>query len=447
MMVLAYCLLLFVLGFWVYRSYTQYLFHYFLVWICFFPLVFNFFYTIETDEYYKILTWAIYLSYAIAILDILRYGIKDKWIQRVLLIVVSLVAYYSALSFFRGTDLIASVKYITGNLGFLVSLSIIGNKECEIISLLKLIRFIVFFEILLAFFQPYTDFLNFHAALNGDDVMTAMVNGTFIRNNVFIEFLTPLVMLLVYFDYKQTQKILPHTVIIVLLLLYETYNSGVRTALVAVIPIIVYVFYCLLGYRIKTKKGRILAMIFFGFCIITVYSFVQSLAEETGITYTDNATDSSERQAVLLSILNDADFAEDQTTLGLSFVVLSSFSENPLLGPGKLFQGNGYGDYINMNEGNVTDATLAIFLCETGVVGFLLLLFIYYVILNKIGLSHPFPKLVFIYLFIVTIADPGIFFLGNILLLFISITLVNANLEVEEDTGEYAYSEDSKIVE
>jgi hypothetical protein len=446
-MTLVFCILLLLIGLGINRFCGQYLLHYLLLWFCFAPVLFNLIYTIEVEDYYKILTWAIYLSYAIALLDVVRFGINDHWLGILILCIVGLVVYYVSLSFFRGTSIIDSLKYITSNLGFIISLFFIYNKGCEIDSLIRLIRKIVVFELILAFLQPYADLFNFHAALNGDDVMTAMVNGTFIRNNVFIEFLTPLVMLLVYFDYKQTQRILPQTVIIVLLLLYETYNSGVRTALVAVIPVIVYVFYCILGYRIRTKKGRFLAMIFFVFCFYTVYSFVQSLAEETGITYTDHAKDSSERQAVLLSMLNDADFAEEQTTLGLSFVVLASFSENPLLGPGKLFQGNGYGDFINMNEGNVTDATLAIFLCETGVVGFLLLLFIYYVILNKIGLSHPFPKLVFIYLFIVTIADPGIFFMGNILLLFISITLVNANLEVEEDTGEYAYSEEIKKLE
>ena len=254
-------------------------------------------------------------------------------------------------------------------------------------------------------------------------------------------------MILVYYDYKQNQNISPQSVIIVLLLFYITYNSGVRTALVAVIPIIIYVFYSILGYRFKTKKGRILAMLFFGFCIFTVYSFFQSLAEETGITYTKNATDSSERQAVLLSMLNDADFAENQTTLGLSFVVLSSFPENPLLGSGKLFQGNGYGDFINMNEGNVTDATLAIFLCETGLLGILLLSFVYYIILTKIGLSHPFPKLVFIYLLIITIADPGVFFMGNMLLLYISIIFANENFGVEEFEWKLSFNEESEIKE
>ena len=446
-MVLLFCILLFVLGFVIYRMYDQYIFHYLLIWICFGPILINFVYTITEEEYYKVITWALYTTYALSFLDIIKNGIGEKKQRIVIIGILSLIFYYVSLSFFRGTSFIESLKYITGNLGFLISLLILSNKECNVQSLLRLIKSIVYFELFLAFLQPFTDLLNFQAALNGDDVMTTMVNGSFIRNNVFIEFLTPLVMLFVYFDYRQTQKIKPQTGVVVLLLLYETSNSGVRTALVAVIPAFVYVIYSFLGYRFKTKKGRILAMLFGGICIFAVYSFVQRLAEENGITYTNNATDSSERQAVLLSMLNDADFAEDQTTLGLSFVVLSSFSENPLLGPGKLFQGNGYGDFINKNEGNVTDATLAIFLCETGVVGLLLLLFVYYVILNKIGLSHPFPKLVFIYLFIVTIADPGIFFMGSILLLFISITLVNANLEIEEDTGEYVYSEKLQSIE
>lgn len=446
-MTLAFCIFLLLLGLGINRYCGQYLLHYLLLWFCFAPVMFNLIYTIEVEDYYKILSWAIYFSYAIALLEVAQFGVNDHWQGILILCVVGLIVYYVSLSFLRGTSFIDSLKYITSNLGFIISLLFIFNKGCELDSLIRLIRIIVVFELILALLQPLGDLFNFHAALNGDDVMTAMVNGTFIRNNVFIEFLTPLVMILVYYDYKQNQNISPQSVIIVLLLFYITYNSGVRTALVAVIPIIIYVFYSILGYRFKTKKGRILAMLFFGFCIFTVYSFFQSLAEETGITYTKNATDSSERQAVLLSMLNDADFAENQTTLGLSFVVLSSFPENPLLGSGKLFQGNGYGDFINMNEGNVTDATLAIFLCETGLLGIMLLSFVYYIILTKIGLSHPFPKLVFIYLLIITIADPGVFFMGNMLLLYISIIFANENFGVEEFEWKLSFNEELEIKE
>lgn len=419
-MVLLYCIILFIIGLWIYRSYPQYILHYVLLWICFAPWIINLGYSIEEEDYWNILTWAVYLSYAIAITDIARNKVKDKWIKKIFFLMSCLVLVYSMLSFFRGTSFISSLKYIVGNTGFLVSLSVIYLKQSELKSLIKLIRAIVYFELALAFIQPFTDLLNYEAVLSGDDVMTSIVNGSFIRNNVFIEFLTPLVMLLVYVDYQRHKKVLLRSVVVILFLLYETYNTGVRTALVAILPIIIYMFYHLLGFFFKTPKSRILAMLLFGLSMYSLYSFVNNMAANTGVTYTQNATDSSERQTVLLSMLNDSDFAENQTTLGLSFIVLSTLPENPLLGPGYLFQGNGYGNFINMEEGNVTDATLAIFICETGLLGLILLLIVYYVILCKMSIPNLLTLLIFIYLFIISIADSGVFFMGNMLVLFIA---------------------------
>lgn len=407
----------------VYFFYSQYLFHFLLLWICFSPLILNIVYTIEEDEYYKILAWTTYLSYVIAILEYGRNKVRNKWQGVLIISILSLISYYILLSIFRGTSMMDSLKYMIGNVGFLISLTFITNKKCKIHSLISLIRKIVIFELVLSLLQPYTDLLNFHAALHGDDVMTSMVNGTFIRNNVFVEFIIPLVMLLVYYDYQISQKIMPNDILIVLITLYVVYDSGVRTALVAILPVIIYVFYVLLGFIFKTKKSRMFAMLFFCICMCSVYFFVNNMAEQTGVTYTKDATDSSERQAVLLSMINDSDFAEDQTTLGLSFVVLSTLSENPIIGSGKLFQGNGYGGFISKDEGNITDATLAIYLCETGLIGIILLSFIYYVLLKKIGGDNNLSRLIFIYLLLVTIVDSGLFFIGNIILLFISIKM------------------------
>lgn len=426
-MVLAFCIINFVIGLGVYRFHSPYLFHFLLLWIFFFPLIINLFYTINEQDYYKVLTWTVYLSFAIAVLDFYRYGIADKWQGLLFICVIGLIGYYVLLSFVRGVSLIDSAKYMIGNVGFLISLTFVLNKNCKINSLFKFIRIIVYFELLLSLVQPYTDLLNFQAALDGDDVMTSMVNGTFIRNNVFVEIITPLVMLLVYYDYQTSQKFSLGDIIIVLVTLYVVYDSGVRTALVAVIPILLYVFYVLLGFIFKTKRGRIFAMLFFGLCVYSVYYLVNNIAEQTGVTYTKNATDSSERQAVLLSMFNDSDFAEDQTTLGLSFVVLSTLPENPILGSGKLFQGKGYGGFISKDEGNITDATLAIYLSETGLIGIVLLSFIYYVLLNKIGVDNNLSRLIFIYLLLVTIVDSGLFFIGNVMLLFISMKMFQIN--------------------
>lgn len=423
-MAVVYSIILFLVGFIVYRYNKRYLYHYLLLWTCFGPILLNVFYTIQT-EYYNILTWIIYLGYIIAFDIVVTSGFGNKWTKKVFFLISILVIYYTFLSFIRNTNLIFSLKYITGHVAFLFPLCYICLFKCDVRSLVKLIRIIVFIEFFLALFQPYTDLLNFHAALHGDGVMTAFVNGTFIRNNVFIEFITPLVMILVYYEYKIRNKISLGSIFLIIVGLYLTYNTGVRTAIVAIIPIALICFYYRLGSIYKTKRGRILALLFFFFIIYSGYYYINQLADETGVTYTKNATDSSERQAVLLSMLNDDDFAEQQTTLGLSFVVLSTFKENPLIGSGKLLQGKGYGGFINIDAGNETDATLAIFLCETGIIGIVLLIMIYLLIIRRHGNGFILTKLIFLYLLIVTISDPGIFFIGNMLTLFISITIGN----------------------
>ena len=189
--------------------------------------------------------------------------------------------------------------------------------------------------------------------------------------------------------------------------------------------IIIYVLYYLLGRKYTKKRTRIFVIVLYSAILYLGFLSILNLAHEMGVTYTKNAENSSERQAVLLSMLNDDDFAEKQTTLGLSFVVLSTFPDNPIIGSGKLFQGKGYGGFISWEAGNVTDATLAIFLCEVGVIGLLIWLYIYHIIINKIGKGALLPKLIFFYLLIITIADPGLFFIGNVLSLFVSVSLCN----------------------
>ena len=445
-MVLFFSIVLFVTGLSIYIAKEELFLHYLLIWICFGPVFINLFYTIE-DEYYNILTWIIYLSYVVAFIEIVREkGIKDKWNKNIFLLVIVLNVYYVLISVLRGVSILDSIRYISGYTGFLVSLSIIIKNKTKFSSLLKLMKIIIVIELILALIQPYTDLLNFHAALHGDDVMTAMVNGTFVRNNVFVEFITPIVMIVFYFDYLKYKKIRPLMWVLLLVTLYITYNSGVRTVLVAIIPILVYSIYMFLEKVYKKKSTRIMVMILYGVVLYSCYVFVQNLAQENGVTYTKYAQDSSQRQAVLLSMLNDDDFAEKQTTLGYTITVLSTFPDNPIFGSGLLFQGDGYGGYISRKFGNETDATLAIFLCETGLIGLVIWVFIYYIILSKLNHKNILPKMIFVYLLIVTILDPGLFFIANVLLLFISIKMCNTLNCTKELTNDCAKRRLQKVL-
>jgi hypothetical protein len=142
------------------------------------------------------------------------------------------------------------------------------------------------------------------------------------------------------------------------------------------------------------------------------------------VTYDSEVTSAAQRQNVLASIFLQEGYLNEQTTMYYTVYVLSYFPDSPIIGPGLLFQSpKGYGGVVSVEEANLTDCTLALRICETGLIGVLLFFLIYYNVLRKLCGNTKGARLVFYYMLIVTITDPGIFFLGNYLG-FISLVLI-----------------------
>lgn len=400
----------------------KYIYHYILFWLVFAPPLFNVVANETQAEYHAILAWINYLGYIIYIIRLFRGELVSKIEKRVLMCIGIMILYACILSFVQNVSLVLKIKYIVSNFGFILYLTSFNQILIPKTSLLKLLRCILYIEIVLGLLQPFSNIFNFSTALEGDGVMTTYVNGTFVRNNIFIEFLTPLAILLIYEECIRKGKFTNWCAFISCIVLYLTFNTGVRTALIAIVPVILIVFYQAINVKIQKKTDRLLFVMLFLFALFTGFNLLNNVANNIGTTYTQNATSSLERQNVLASIINDENFASEQTTLKLSYDVLEYFSKSPITGPGLLFKGNGYAGYISMEAGNVTDATLAIYVCETGILGVIFFIYLYMMILRR---GTRCTNLIFLYLLIVTIADPGLFFAGNVLLIFLSMKFGN----------------------
>ena len=205
--------------------------------------------------------------------------------------------------------------------------------------------------------------------------------------------------------------------------------SSIRIALIAyLVMIMMFVFDYFRKYIKGFKKYIVYISLIISACLL--FSAIQSYSNQIGVTYTKDAENSIERQNILFSIFQDADYLTTHTTFALTYDVLSHFFESPLIGPGLYYVGSGYAGYINFLEVNRSDATLAIYICEFGVIGLLFLLFFYSVFIKTYGSDNRYLLYALITLLIVSVTDNGIFYSCNnvLLLLFVLVGSERVNI-------------------
>lgn len=391
---------------------------YVMFWLFFFPFVVNLGFKLQTDTYYNILAWCNYYN-SLVFLFLVCHNLKkptvNKWIWGLLAIIVLLFAYSAFLAKVRNTDYVENIKYMYSNFSnvfFLINLFLLKPSLAKI---RKWAYCIFVIELIIAFFQML-GFFQYSVRQDEGMANLSIITGTFIRNNIFAEVLTILFLFLLYFQIKINEKITKKYWAFTILVFYLVYESGIRTALLA----FVLAFGCLYFFRptklpyLKTKLAL------FAFLLMLCFnSNVKSILSGE-MTYDSQVTSSADRQANLLNIFRDKDYLSENTTIYYSIFVLSYFEENPVLGPGLLYSNceSGYGNLVNTKSGNLTDATLAIYCCETGIIGIALFLALYYVLLFKINENRKGALILFLYLFLITITDPGLFFLPNTCLFY-----------------------------
>lgn len=392
----------------------RYFFHYLILWITIIPMVYGILFSLDEESYWSMMTS---LSRCLLILMLFNFTKSRNSLLRKSSIAFFVFLIFSIfLSFFRQTPIVASFKYAFGCLSCFASCPVLFNVKYSKNSLIRLLRLALYFEVAVGIIQLVIPSLNYKTCIqNAVSINLTPINGTLFGNNTYIVFISLLCFLVVYQDYKRNNRLSGINICMSLLVIYLVFESGVRTALLAILPLVVY-FTRALYINNTTKKSRFiistLLIISLSFVVLKTSS---SFIGNSEIKYTQNATTNAERNEVLVSILLDSSFLIKHTTFALTYDVLKYFGDNIFFGPGLLFVGKGYDGYISMAAQNVTDATLAIYICEFGIIGLAFLIYYYRIYISKLNKNKTGAKLLFVYLLLVSITDSGIFFILNMI--------------------------------
>lgn len=412
---------LLLIGVFIYLSKLRgYIVHYFLFWVCFSPLIYHLIFGFTDDAlYFVIIQWARYLGIVLFILQFTRNKTSKGGLIFVLLVIAFLYSVF--LSVYRGTSITSTIKFVFGTYFDLIILLGIIDVPARSRSLFKFIKGIIYIQVICAVFQMLTGSTFYPKPPENN-----MVTGTFYGANLMAEFISVLLYVVLYLESYTKGRISSQNWFLLLAVTIVVFFTGIRMALVSHVLISAILLYLIFGVRIN-KKVLILGG---AFGVIVLYFVFSGYLSTADVTYDSNVTSAAERQNVLASVFLDEDYLSEHTTMYYTVFVLSFFYLNPIFGPGLLYQNaTGYGGVINMESQSLTDCTLALKICESGLIGVLLFILIYYYVLHKLCDKSKGAKLVFYYMLIVSITDPGIFFIGNYLG-FIALILIEKQNEL-----------------
>lgn len=409
------------------KYYIQYIY----IWLILGPVVYGSIFYLEDSDFWTISTWckrSFLLCFLILIFSKRRNLTKLK---KGLLFILFIIIYYTYLTGFRGHNIIYGISYICGCFLIFIYLPIITKINVDKKKIIVFLDIILWFELIIGLIQYFYPALNYASRIAAkseiDDI--SPIGGTLYGNNTYIEFILCLWFCMTcyhlrYKDYGISQLLQ------LFLLIFLLFACGIRIALIAAIPLFYYLFvnyYLTKDHRLNKKRLSFTILV-----AIVGLSGILAYFSSFGITYTSDATSGIERNLVLISIFLDNSFLIKHTTFGLSYDVLKYFPDNYIVGPGLLFQGNGYDGYINLDASNVTDATLAIYICETGIIGGIIFILFIRNRLKDYWKSEKGILYLIIALLILTITDTGIFSLYNLLVVYTMI-IINNNFKIEHN--------------
>lgn len=187
---------------------------------------------------------------------------------------------------------------------------------------------------------------------------------------------------------------------------YAILLSGIRTYLLLLLVYFGVLLYVKFNNKI-VAFGAILSVFF----VASTYLIVASYGN------IDKAENPIERQINGLSALKAGD--TDDSTLSYSTYVIDNYY-NPLhiFGEGKLYTKRGYGKIFlrdfGIPDADVTDATLAVYFVEFGIILFALFIYYFYYLTYRIHIPYGSCckkeyLMIFSFFFVATVTDAGIF--------------------------------------
>lgn len=347
-----------------------------------------------------------------------RPRIKD---YSLLLAFVLTAVYFVFIFTIRGIGPVVGLKFAVSTFGsvmfFFILLFIYPHKQ----QVRKLIQWNLIIQLGIGAFQ-FLGLLHFHMNVDETFVGTDLITGSFTRNNFYAEVVSLLMLLQCTFDYRDYGKLKRSSVILIILVLAVVFATGVRTALLADVIALVVMFFI-----INKNKTYFKARFFVGMVVLGIVAFsIYQTANQGILTKDREAGGTIERQLNGVREISDVDNME-VSTVGLTFILWQFFIDSPIIGPGLFYaSSSGYGGIISEDTANSTDATILFYMCETGLIGVLCFLLIYMLALKRYN-KFSGAYVIFLYIMLISITDPG--FMGFTYIIYLYIIIFYDNCE------------------
>lgn len=242
--------------------------------------------------------------------------------------------------------------------------------------------------------------------------------GTFTRSNMMADYVS-IVFFFITIDYFIRRSIsFPHYILVSVIVLVLLVSAGSRLPIVLTV---ISVFLCIVLFRRK----HIILLLSYVMLITITLAFLGSNQEDM-----ISENEGLNRIVSGLSSFTQSDKKNhaDESTVSISQELIERYYiQSPIIGLGRAYkdEDNAYPLMTGTDLPNIkSDATLAFYLTEYGIIGVILLLLFYYAIIDSsVSNNTPCKKkivlLTFCFFFLFSITEGGIFFRNNFTFIYI----------------------------
>lgn len=434
-------IILFIIGVFLYLRKPVYAPIYYLFWCSFFAFAIDIVFPLQVnEETYKFNTFSILYIFFCGFLHITR-NLQHYWKNDFspLLLSLLLIFYLVFLTYYRGNG----TRFLSFFLPWFTILPvwlILLTEEVDWEKYEKFLRYAIILELVLGLSQyllglGYSSFVEEYAENGAENVV-----GTFRRYNAFADNMSLLILSTLAIRLVKEVRISVVDYVLMAVGYVLVFYSGARTELAALSLAIILLFFA--RYRHNFKALAVLSVLL----VIVGARVVQGTGEEINRSEVEN---NEQRQFQAINAIGDSEnvYLEEQSTFALSILLWNEYisSDNYLFGPGKLFE-NQFG-YLGLvcEGGAMYDSFLALFLCETGLIGVVLLVLILITIIRSCQ-RPSYALAILAYLFIVSFTDFGLFQGNSAIFLFLCIGYIN-KFEEEINLGEDLEISENELIE
>lgn len=402
-------ILLFIIGFLLGLKDKKNVPFYYVLWVTIIPFLvdlivpFN-----DIQELYKMRSFASFYILIMLIYGIFITSFNDfiKKNYKSLIALSVFIIYFLLLSILRDVGF-NYYSYLMRHISHILLFFYLTLFTPKVKQIFKFLVVTYLFQILIGLFQK-NNFFNF--SFNKTSDVASFLTGCMTGNNLYANLLTVISLMIIIecFTSNAHYLIKKRNFLYVSIILgaFLIFMSGIRTSLAC---FIIGMFIVFIRYRKKFLfpiiMVSVILILFSGF-----FNNVSSIGQD--VSYDWNMSSNSERQSGLLGLFQGWDYIQ-YSTLSYSVNLLDYFFKNPIIGSGLYFKNHGYDGVVSSLTANQTDVEAALYIAEFGIIGVLLLSYLYKSIVNysKMQLGSDYNKvfIVFIIILVQTVTDSGIF--------------------------------------